>query len=102
MRCGENIGNPSKNMVVAKSATSVTMTNEELINSFLLADLGRYLVKLELNPIMVKLLNNVIREMMVVAIPTFSVLYNRAIIIQKTNPSPPKMNVLVILNREFL
>src|SRR5947209_8372949 len=102
MSCGEKSGTPSKNMEEAKSATSVTMTNEELINSFLLADLGRYLVKLELNPTMIKLLNNAIMEMRVVAIPTFSVLYSRAIMIQKTNPNPPKMNVLVILNREFL
>ena len=78
------------------------MTNEELINSFLLADLGRYLVKLEFKPIMVKLLNNVMIEMRVVAIPTFSGLYNRAIISQKTNPNPPNMNALAILKREFL
>ena len=85
-----------------KTVTIVTMANEELINSFLLADLGRYLVKLEFNPIMVKLLSNVNIEMRVVAIPTSSVLYSRAIIIQKTNPDPPKMNVLAILNTEFL
>ena len=39
-----------KNTTEAKSATIVTMTNDELINSFLLADLGRYLVKLETQP----------------------------------------------------
>ena len=82
--------------------TIVTMTNEEFINSFLLAILGRYLFRLTFNPIMVRLLNNVIIEMRVVAIPISSVLYSRAIIIQKINPNPPKMNVLTILNREFL
>ena len=71
--CGENICNPSKNITEAKSVTIVTMTNEELINSFLLADLGKYLFKLTFNPRRVKLLNNVMIEMRVVAIPTFSV-----------------------------
>ena len=78
------------------------MTNEELINSFLLADLERYLVKLESNPITVKLLNNSIIETRVVAIPTSSVLYRRAIITQKTNPNPLNTNMLDILNIEFL
>jgi len=87
--------------VEAKRVTNVTMTNEELINSFLLADLGRYLFKLECNPRTVKPLNNVIIEMRVVAIPTLSGLYSRAIMIQKTNPNPPKINVLAIVKREF-
>src|SRR6266567_713323 len=100
--CGENICNPRKNITEGKSVAIVTMTNEELINSFLLADLGRCLVKLESKPRMVKLLNNVIKEMRVVAIPTFSGLYRRAIIIQKTNPNPPSTNVLAILKIEFL
>ena len=78
------------------------MTSEELINSFLLADWGRYLVKLESNPIMVKLLNKIIIETRVVAIPTISVLYTCAVIVQKTNPNPLNTNVLVILNIEFL
>jgi len=86
----------------ARSVTTVTMINEELINSFLLVDLGRYLFKLTFNPRMVKLLNNVITEIRAVAMPTFSVLYRRAMIIQKTKPSPPNMNVLAILKSEFL
>src|SRR5258708_2345253 len=100
--CGENIGNPPKNIMEARSVINVTMTNEELINSFLLADLGRYLFKLEFSPRIVKLLNNVIMDMRVVAIPTFSGLYNRAMIIQKKNPNPPNINILTIVNSEFL
>ena len=96
------MGTPSKKITQTRSETSITMTNEELIKSFLLGDLGRYLFKLTFNPRMVKLLNNVIREIRVVAIPTFSGLYSRAIMIQKTNPNPPNMNVLAILNIEFL
>jgi len=79
-----------------------TMINDELINSFLLVDLGRYLFKLEFNPSTVKLLSNVMIEISVVAIPTFSVLYNRATMIQKTKPNPPNINVLAILKMEFL
>ena len=45
-----------------KIVTIVTMTNEEFMNSFLLADLGRYLTKLAFNPRIVKLLNNVIKR----------------------------------------
>lgn len=93
---------PSKKIPQARSETIITMTNEEFMNSFLLADLGRYLIKLEFKPRIVKLLNNVIKEMMVVAIPIFSGLNSRAIISQKTNPNPPNMNALAILKREFL
>ncbi len=61
------------------------MTNEELINSFLLTDFGKYLFKLAFNPKTVKPLNSVTIEMSVVAIPTSSALYSRAMIIQKKN-----------------
>lgn len=100
--CGENICNPRKNIAKGTSVAMVTITNEELINSLLLADLGRYLIKFEFKPRMVKLLNNVIIEMRVVAMPTLSVSYRCAIIIQKTNPNPLNTSVLAILNKEFI
>ncbi len=89
-------------MAHATNAAIVTRANAELINSFLLADLGRYLFKLMFNPSRVKLLNNVMIEMSVVAIPTSVVLYTLATTIQKINPNPPMMNVLDILKMEFL
>ena len=89
-------------MAEDKSVAIVTMANEELINSFLLADWERYLGKLESNPSRVKPLNNVIKETRVVAIPTISVLYTWAVIVQKTNPNPLNTNALVMLNIEFL
>ena len=99
---GENNCNPSKKAAETRIVTIVTIVNVELINACLLTDLGRYLFKLELNPRVVKLHNNVIIEIRVVAIPTFSALNSRAIMIQKTNPNAPSMNVLAILNMEFI
>ena len=72
--CGENIGNPSKKSVEAGSVTSITMTNDELTNAFLWADLGRCLMRFEPSPSSAKPPNNAMIEMREVAIPTCSAL----------------------------
>jgi len=84
---GENVFRKIKKIADIKIDVKATMVNEVFIFLFLNSDTGRYLIRPSPRPRILKLESNVIVEIRVVPIPTCSVEYKRAFIIQKKKPN---------------
>lgn len=80
---------------------AITRMKTELTLSFLCVDLGKYLIRLELNPKKLNVVSKDILDINVVAIPTSLAGNIRAITIQKKNPKTATMNVLVMTKSEL-
>jgi len=93
---GENVFKKARKNIEMNIEVNPTSVNEVFIFSFFLSEVGRYLIKLFLSPKRLKLEINVIIEIRVVPIPTCSVEYRCAFIIQKKKPNTAITPVLNI------
>lgn len=93
---GENILSPIKNIIEIKIANIILRVFIEFIISFLYEDLGKKRIIPTFIPKVLILVNRLTNDMVAVASPTCSTLYNLATIIQKKKPKKDITAVLAI------